>query len=208
MSDKNGWIVECVLKGNDLRRWAAEKAGSLGMTLPAKASDYLSYLCGCSAASMLQEIEKVAVYLDQERTITVDSLQAVGCRSGESSVFDLVDAVAGRRLLDVAEKLADLLEQGQAPYAILFMVARYYLQLLEAVLLREEGRARNAGDLAGDLGLHPYPAGKLWSQSGATSPASVMGILRSLLDADMAMKTGRGDAALLLESALAETVNS
>jgi len=40
-----------------------------------------------------------------------------------------------------------------------------------------------------------------------TKARSVLTILRSLLETDLMMKTGRGDATLLLESVLAETVN-
>ena len=49
--------------------------------------------------------------------------------------------------------------------------------------------------------------GKLWKQAGADEARSVAAILRSLLETDLMMKTGRGDAVLLLESALA-TLNS
>jgi DNA polymerase III delta subunit len=61
--------------------------------------------------------------------------------------------------------------------------------------------------LSREFGIHPYPAEKLWKQAVVTKARSVLTILRSLLETDLMMKTGRGDATLLLESVLAETVN-
>ena len=207
VDEKGGWIVECVMKGGDLRQWAADEAGSLGVGLSSEAFSYLSFLCGSSAAFMSQEIKKVASYLGGGSNITVDSLKAVGYRSDASSIFELVDAVVEKRPSEVKVKLDALMEQGQAPHMVSFMVSRHFIQLLESVLLRDEGKARNSGGLARELGIHPYPAEKLWQQAGETDVRSVTVILRSLLETDLMMKTGRSDATLLLESVLAETVN-
>jgi len=207
VGEKGGWIVECVMKGGDLRQWAADEAGSLGVGLPTEAFSYLSFLCGSSAAFMSQEIKKVAVYLGGGSNITVDSLKAVGYRSDASSIFELVDAVVEKRPSEVKVKLDALMEQGQAPHMASFMVSRHFIQLLESVMLYEERKIKNSGDLARELGIHPYPAEKLWQQTGSANASIVTAVLRSLLDADLMMKTGRGDAVLLLESILAETVN-
>ena len=112
-----------------------------------------------------------------------------------------------KRPSEVKVKLDALMEQGQAPHMVSFMVSRHFIQLLESVMLYEERKIKNSGDLARELGLHPYPAGKLWKQTGSANASIVTAVLRSLLDADLMMKTGRGDAVLLLESILAETVN-
>jgi hypothetical protein len=108
VGEKGGWIVECMMKGGDLRQWAAGEAGSLGMGLPAEAFSYLSFMCGSSAAFMSQEIKKVASYLGGGNAITVDSLKAVGCRSETSNIFELVDANFGEVAMPVSWIFASL----------------------------------------------------------------------------------------------------
>ncbi len=152
VGEKGGWTVECVMKGGDLRQWAIDEARSQGRILPAESLNYLSFLCGNSAAFMSQEIKKVAAYLGGGNTITVDSLKAIGCRSEASNVFELVDVVVEKRPSVVREKLDDLMERGQAPHMVSFMVARHFTQLF----LSGEGLT-NLAD--GHFRLFQHPVG-------------------------------------------------
>ncbi len=129
-------------------------------------------------------------------------LKETGCHSAGRSIFELVDAVAGRKR-DAALKILDgLLSQGQAPVYLAAMLSRHFLQLLEASLLKSDGATPQT--LPRLMGVHPYAAKKLYQQAAAIPRPAIEAILSLLLSLDHDLKRGRGEPGLLLNAAVAE----
>jgi DNA polymerase-3 subunit delta len=64
---------------------------------------------------------------------------------------------------------------------------------------------RRPDDIAHRAKIHPYVTGKLARQAGNFEMDQLEGIHRQLLELDVAIKTGRIDAAVALELLVAET---
>jgi DNA polymerase-3 subunit delta len=82
------------------------------------------------------------------------------------------------------------------------MLARHYLQLLEAALLKREGAPPQ--EISRLMGIHPYVAQKLQQQITSYPLPAIEEILSMMLALDQSLKQGRGEPGLLLEAALGE----
>lgn len=202
-----GWVVECPpLKGKNLTAWAQDEARQQGKQLPGPAADYLRFLCGDNPGLISQELEKAVLYLGEASPqITVAVLQETGSHTAGRSIFELVDALAARKTETVRGILGGLLSRGEAPVYIATMIARHYLQLLEASLLEQEGTSPQT--LSRAMGIHPYVAQKLHQQRASFPIRTIEAILSMLLRLDRALKQGRGEPGLLLEAAVGEICN-
>lgn len=201
---QKGWIVDCSpLRGRELTGWLQGEARARRKQLPAPAIEYLRFLCGDNLAQLRQEIEKASLYLSKDaQVITVDVLQAVGSRTANRSVFELVDAVAGRKEELVKISLVALFDQGQPPVLLLALLSRHFLLVLEIACLLREGVARYK--IAEIMGIQPFVAKKMLQQIGAFSVTEIERILARLLKLDQAIKQGQGNPRLLLETTLIE----
>jgi DNA polymerase-3 subunit delta len=202
-----GWVVECPpLKGKELIAWAQGEAHLRGKQLPGPAAEYLHFLCGDNPALISQELDKAALYMEESSPqITVAVLRETGSHTAGRSIFELVDAVATRKSEAAWGILSGLLGEGQAPVYIATMLARHYLQMLEASLLKQEGNPPQA--ISRLMGIHPYVAQKLQQQMASVSLPEIEAILSMLLDLDRALKQGRGEPGPLLEAAVGEICN-
>jgi DNA polymerase-3 subunit delta len=202
-----GWVVECPpLKGRALTDWIQEEARLRGKQLPGRAAEYLHFLCGDNPGLISQELDKAVLYMGEASLqVTEALLRKTGSHTAGRSIFELVDAVAARKSEAVREILDNLLGEGQAPVFIAAMLARHYLQLLEASLLKREGSPPQ--ETSRLMGIHPYVAQKLHRQMVSFPLPEIEETLSMLLELDRALKQGRGEPGLLLEAAVGEICN-
>jgi len=202
-----GWVVDCPpLKGRALTAWVQDEARLRGKQLPGRAAEYLHFLCGDNPGLISQELDKAVLYLGEASSqVTEAVLRKTGSHTAGRSIFELVDAVAARKSEAVRGILDNLLSEGQAPVFIAAMLARHYLQLLEASLLKREGVPPQ--ETSRLMGIHPYVAQKLHQQMASFPLPEIEDILSMLLELDRALKQGRGEPGSLLEAAVGEICN-
>jgi DNA polymerase-3 subunit delta len=84
-----------------------------------------------------QELEKLLLYVDDERKIRSEHVEEVCLQLGDDWVFDLTRAIAERDTLRALGHLQNLLSQGEAPLKLLALVANEVRRLLAARQLLE-----------------------------------------------------------------------
>jgi DNA polymerase-3 subunit delta len=107
----------------------------------------------------------------------------------EAVIFDLVDALGHRDSRTAASTLQQLQDDGQPSMAIMAMIIRQFRLLIQVKELRQAGE--NAASVARELGLHPFPAGKLYQQANNFAPDQLELVYRHLLATDVSIKTGK-----------------
>jgi len=183
------------LRGQDLHQWVLDRGRRLGAQVHDGAARLLVAVAGDDLWVLQGELEKLALF-GEGRPITEEMVRLVGSGAREANVFELVNAILARRRPDALRLLHDLLRQGVAPTLVLFMMARQFRVLLRALDLLggspEQARA--------SLGL-----GETWQAERALRQARDVGrdgLLRAhsrLVEADLAMKTGRYSSEMALE---------
>jgi DNA polymerase-3 subunit delta len=189
-------------QGRELARWITQRVKERGGTISAEATAQLAAFVGNSLRLLALEIEKLLSYVNRSRPIAEEDVHLLVGDAREANIFDMVDAL-GRRDGEAASRLLRRrLEGGDHPLALQGMVARQIRILIQVKELSKAGL--DGRDIARQLGLHPFVVRKALRQERNFSMAQLASIHRRLLEADVAIKTGRMDAVLALDMLIAD----
>ncbi|MCR4441321.1 MAG: DNA polymerase III subunit delta [Peptococcaceae bacterium] len=187
--EKAGALVEInALKGADLSGWLKEEARGLGKVIEPPALEYILFNGGSELRFLKAELEKMALYAGEEKRITLDMAKQLLTKTGEASIFVLVDSIGQKKGESALLELRRLMEAGEPPVRILFMIARHFRLLLQAKEMGQKGL--NEKQAAAALSTPPFVAGKLLRQSGNFSFPELENAMRHILEGDVLMKTG------------------
>lgn len=182
-------------KARDMTGWIINEMKNQGGKILPEAANKLGELVGADTRQAAQEIAKALAYVNWARPVEVQDVEAVCVSTAEVSIFDFVDSLAagdGRRAQSMLRKM---LEEQDA-FAIFPMIIRQFRLLIQT---REIVEARGmVQDVQEALGVHPFVAGKVFSQAGRFTMKSLEAIYRRLLKIDEAAKT----SAMPLDTAL------
>jgi len=127
-----------------LMRRADDRARALGKTLAEGARQRLFELLGQDLRLMMNEVEKLAVFVGEKKGIGEDDVNqaTAGQRSYES--YELDDALAAADFAKGAAVLNDLLAEGERPEQIVGRLAGFFRNVLVArTWLAEKSRAKD-----------------------------------------------------------------
>jgi DNA polymerase-3 subunit delta len=195
------------LKGDSLAQWARERAATLNADMSPRAVKALIETAGEDLWVIANEIEKLSLFATGRRIEEADVRQ-VTSSAREASIFNMVDAIAEKRLPTAMRLLHRLLTEGTQPTHLLTMMSRQVRLMLEAKELSRQPRL-STQQKREQLGLSwNYPIDKLLSQSADHSKERLLEIYEKLLDTDMAIKTGKWQDELALDLLVVEVCSS
>jgi DNA polymerase-3 subunit delta len=180
-----------------LTRWIAERARKHGGEMEPQAAQQLAAVIGADLRLLDQEIAKLVTYVNAERSVTAADVDAVVPYVQAAVVFDLVDALGRRDGRTAAQTLHRLLDAGEHPLGLLAMIVRQFRLLIQVKELKAKGVSPQ--EIAQTLGIHPFPARKLYSQATHFTAAQLETVYRHLLDTDVAIKSGEIEAEVALD---------
>ncbi|MBC8274162.1 MAG: DNA polymerase III subunit delta [Chloroflexi bacterium] len=189
------------LSDRNLSDWIQDRVKQGGGTISPEAMKLLAGLVGADLWTMSSEIDKLLAYCSGQ-IIIEDSVKQVTSYAREASIFALVDAILeGRR--NVAQQLLHrLLQEGASPSYVLAMITR---QLRLIVIAKDMGQKlsrpenRDRLEPTSDYGLE-----KAKKQSKAYTLERIKKAYHKLLEADIAIKTGKYDGDLALDLLVVE----
>lgn len=190
------------LKKRDLVRWLEKQARLAHKTITPAAASLLVERMGPGLSVLSQEMAKLISYTGSRETILEEDIYELTVPLLEENIFNVVDAIGGRRVGAALEGIRKLMQQGQPGPVILAMIARQFRLILQVLELKDI--SRSSRELAAKLGLPPFVAQKLLAQSENFSRKQVVQVLEKLLDLDRAVKKGRVDFYPAIEMFLLE----
>jgi DNA polymerase-3 subunit delta len=196
--DKIGEIFEfCAPKrAQDWLTWVQSELKVRGKSMDAQVASLFIEWAGHHTGVLSQELDKLVVFSGDRQKITTEDIKAITPRTMEASVFDLLDAVAGRSSAKALKTLQEVLRQ-EHPLKVLTLLVRQVRLLLGCNALRKRGG--NVTEAPSVLGISPYEAQKVWQQSLRLSNEQLSVAMFECLKTDVAIKTGGGDPGILLE---------
>ena len=196
--ERSGMILEfrSPKRPQEWVEWVHEEVIRRGKSMNQKVTAFFIEWAGHQTGVLSQELDKLVVYLGDRKTITEDDIRAVATRTVEASVFQLLDAVAGRTP-EVALKALHEVLRKEHPLKVLTLLVRQVRLLLGCRALRERGG--NVAEAPSALGISPYEAQKIWQQSVRFTYEQLARALKACLNTDLALKTSGGEPGLLLE---------
>jgi len=196
--DKTGEIVEfCAPKRTqDWLAWVQSELKIRGKSMDSQVASLFIEWAGHHIGVLSQELDKLVIFSGDRHKITEEDIKAITTRTIEASIFDLLDAVAGRSTVKAIQTLQKVLRE-EHPLKVLALLVRQVRLLLGCNALRNRGG--NVAEAPSALGISPYEAQKVWQQSLKLSNEQLSTALFECLNTDLALKTGGGDSGLLLE---------
>lgn len=195
--DKHAVVVDCVpLKPADMPGWIRQRTAELGGRITADAAERLALQIAPDLHVADQELRKLIAY-SADDPIDADAVAAVASASAEATIWPLLDAVGQRRPQVALRLLRELLQQGEPPLRLLFMVTRQWRHLLQCKVLSEKGTSQK--DIAAALGVPPFAVRNLLGQQRNFSREQLRRGLAQLLDTDVQLKSSPTEPRLLLE---------
>src|SRR5215203_5008591 len=133
----------------------------LGLDLPEPVADELANRCSGDKMRLLQETEKLALYVG-DGTATEEDVAALCPPNVQSNIFAFVDSLAAGERERALQSLEDLISTGEPPLRLTFMIRRQFQLVARASALTGRGLPRK--EIASTLKVPPFVARKLEEQ--------------------------------------------
>jgi DNA polymerase-3 subunit delta len=173
--------------GKALVRWAVGHAKKLGLDLPEDVAEDLTARCSGDKMRLLRETEKLALYVAED-TATHDDVAALCPPDVQSNIFDFVDSLAGGERDRALRRLEELIETGEPPLRLTFMIRRQFQLVARASALLEGGTPRK--EIASILKVPPFVARKLEEQGRKLGEEDIERALALIQDLESGLKGG------------------
>ncbi len=169
---------------NQVRPWLLEFAKAQGIELDPEAADLLVFLNGANLRELASELYKIAV---TDKEIKRKHVEKFVSRWRETSIFELADQIGNRNLVRANRLLRRFLQDGSEALFALAMIQRHFQLMLKAKEL--SAREGSQAQLASDLGISPYFAGKYVEQVRDFTREQLWNGLSAMRLADRQLKT-------------------
>lgn len=172
----------------ELITWLMNEARSRGSTLEKTAGQELVARVGYDRWQLLQELAKLSAV---HTTITMQAVRLeVAEAQAEANVFRMLDALVRGNSALALEELGAALSSGESEFRLLALLAYQ----LKVIFLIATAQGTSAGEIAGEVGLHPFVVEKNLRLSRRLPASLVTDMYTRLLATDLAIKQGKVDA--------------
>jgi DNA polymerase-3 subunit delta len=187
-----------LLKEGDLAQWLQGQARQSGGQMTPAAAWLLARMVGPDTRLAYQELQKLLAYVNYSRSVEAEDVETLSIPVFHEKIFALVDALAEQNSKKAPGLLRRFLEEEDPQYVLSMIVRQFRLLLMAREVLDEGGNER---EVYSRLKLkHPRQAESISAQARRFSIETLEGVLRSLLEIDEAIKSGRIEVEVALES--------
>ncbi|MFJ7679273.1 DNA polymerase III subunit delta [Peribacillus sp. NPDC097284] len=191
-------LIEAKKLGDrELKVWVKERVAEYQVQIDDQATELLLELAGTNLMMLTNELDKMALYVEDEKRISTEVVEKLVAKSLEQNIFTLVDSVLQRKMESAMTILHDLLRQNEEPIKILSVMAGQVRLMYQVKELSRQGYSQQK--IAGQLRVHPYRVKLALEKTGKFQVKELLSIIDDLAEADYRMKTGQADKAITLE---------
>ncbi|HEX2742071.1 MAG TPA: DNA polymerase III subunit delta [Rubrobacter sp.] len=174
-------------KGKALIRWVVGHAKKLGLDLPEDVAEDLTNRCSGDKMRLIQESEKLALYVG-DGTATHDDVAALCPPDVQSNIFAFVDSLAAGEQDRALRLLEDLINTGEPPLRLTFMIRRQFQLVARARALLQRGTPQK--EVASLLKVPPFVARKLEEQGRKLDGEDLERAMNLVLGLESGLKGG------------------
>lgn len=185
-----------VLSEYELTGWIKATVKKRGGKISVGAVDKLAALAGNDLWRISSELDKLLAYCRGREIAIADVAELVRANLDEN-IFHLVDAIGQGNRRQALKLLHENLALGKNEQYLLTMIAFQFKNLAQIVPLKEKGMSPD--EIKRELKMHPYVIRKTMNQARNFTMKKVEQVYDKLINADLAMKTGKIDPRTALD---------
>lgn len=175
--------------------WLKEYFNKNGKNINQKTALYFLRNISSDMEFIINEANKIIAYQD-ERDITIDSIDNICTKSVESKIFNLIDFIGQKNTKEALKLYRSLINNKTSPFLILNMIARQLKIILQVKYLAKEN---SINQIAKELGLREFIVRGALAQSKNFRNNILLEAINECLNIDIKIKTGQGENILLVE---------
>ncbi|MEK7748208.1 MAG: DNA polymerase III subunit delta [Nitrospirota bacterium] len=183
---------------NELPALMQQEGKQMGMTLSTDAIFFLAERLGKNLTLLHVALEKLSLYIgnQKEKLVSLEMVLVVVSEEKEYTVFDLVNAVFAKDLKNALSRLANLLDEGEAPLKILAM----FLWQFRMMAIGKEALLSESESAVGKrLSLPPYRVGPFLERLRLWQANEIRAAFDLFTQTDLKLKGSRVAHAIILE---------
>ena len=178
------------LRGEEALQWLRVQVRDRQLQLTRGAANAIVERAGGDRGALTNAMQKIELYAGSAN-VDEEVVDLLVPRRRNVRIFDLLDAVAERRLADAMRTLDAVRASGEDSPRILHMLARQFRQIVIASEIIAQGGAER--EIAETLGTPSWLARRVRNQARAYSPQQADRALERILEADAAIIAYRRD---------------
>ena len=187
---------------NNLQGWVFNRVKDNGAQIDSGAAQLLGQLVGPNLRTLNSEIEKLTLYVGEDRPIQRQDVELLVPYTEDAENFGLANAIGQQNAQRAYDQLHKMLDEGKHPMAILGSIATQIRGLLEVKDMAERGMSPR--EIAEKKEWkNDYAAKMRLREASRFSMGRLEEILALLLEIDLSIKTGRIDGLLALDMLIA-----
>ncbi|HRI47066.1 MAG: DNA polymerase III subunit delta [Ignavibacteriaceae bacterium] len=183
------------LKEGAVIQWVIDYVKSKKKMIPEPEARFLVELAGDSRDTLRMQIDKMLLYIENESSITIQTINDHVVASKEYTIFQLQDALVGNDK-NLALKIAYRMLETAGLGAILYPLNKYFAGLAQVKELQEKGTRNEIA--ARIVGTHPFYYPKYIEASKGFNTKRIAEVFDALLQADSSIKTSSTDDKTIL----------
>jgi DNA polymerase III subunit delta len=190
------------LKGKNLIDWLMSIAEEKGKKLSEENAQVMVDIVGENRNMLEDQLEKICIFLNEKKEISLESIQQVSSELKQFNIFDLQNAIGVK---DKAKSLTvtyNLFDNGAEPTFIITMLTRYFTGLAKITEL--QSKSTPVQEAARIVGTHHFYYPNYVKARNLFSDQKLVEVFRSLLKADISIKTTTADDKTIITLLIAE----
>ncbi len=199
LAKKEDFLVACEpISRKVLPSVVKQFAKDRGHDISFEVADHLAEIAGPELGYVADALERLSLFVGEGKPITDDAVATMVTRVRSSTVWELLDALAKRRLDKALATLADVVDPREGGLKLLGTVAWSVRQMVKMDSALRGGA--NSPDAAKAAGVPPFRAGDI-ERTLKSLPKGTLNVWLNLLaEADRALKSSRRPAQAILET--------
>lgn len=186
-------IAECIefknLDEREMTQYIIDVLKKYQIRISHDDAEYMQNTCGTDKSNIINELQKIVIYLDGEKTVTKGTIDKVCSKTFNAKIFDVLENIISKRKNVAMAQLDSLLKQKEPIVKIYIMLYKQFRQLYMIKLEKKKGNK----DIAQTLGLHPFVVKKLSFSVDKYSEEELKNIIYAFDEYDRKTKNGDMD---------------
>ncbi len=180
--------------------WIVKRFAQSSSQINNDAAEYILARCGNSLREIANEIDKILIFTNNAKQITLETIMQLVGDSREYNVFELQKAIGERAFSKALHIMHHMLNADRQEMLILTVLTRYMLSLWK---LADASRLySHSNEIAEKAGIQAFLVPEYLGVLQRYSVGEIEQALIALRDADRKLKTSSEDSMLLMERML------
>jgi len=187
-----------LLKGADLIHWITKTAHEIGLTIESSAVHYIATQSKGDTWLIHSLLAQLHAYHGQD-TCTEKTVRLFLHEVADDNIFTLIDSIVHKKSRAVYAMIRAQYEAGFPASYIFSMLIRQFKIMLQIKDILDSAPSTSPDQLAKMIGVHPFVAKKTLPSLRIYPTTALKEAYQTLLDIDIAQKTGKGSLPVMLD---------